>query len=153
MKLAPINPAPPVTRSIFSFPTKGARILSRGSARLAVVVAIPGDESREPFVDRRLRGEAGRRRQAIDRRVGRPHVARLQRQVVLYRAAPKQTLELGDKGLEPDRPVVADVVDGVWRAGLRRRLRRADQHAYHAFDNIVDVGEVALHVAVIEYLD
>ena len=53
--------------------------------------------------------------------------------------------------------VVADVIDLVRGNGqavlTRALLGRMAHHAHHALYNVVDVGEVALAVAVIEYLD
>ena len=62
-----------------------------------------------------------------------------------------------------DRLIVADVVDPVGRAAragigpgaapLRVGLRDAVHHAEHALDDVVDVGEVSPHAAVIEDVD
>ena len=55
------------------------------------------------------------------------------------------------------RGATADVVDGVWRdreaVGAVLLLRCAAHDADDSFDDVVDVGEVALAVSVVEDLD
>src|SRR6266568_2022981 len=112
MKLAPMNPAPPVTRIMGSYDGR-ARILSCARCRLEVVAPVPGDEALEPVVERDARSEAGGARNAVDRRVGRAHFAGLERQVLFHCGAAQQRLELGDERLESYRAVVADVVKRI----------------------------------------
>ena len=55
-------------------------------------------------------------------------------------------------GFELDGFMVADVVDRVRRTvGIGRRT--TVEHAHDPFDNVVDVSEVAPHIAVVKYLD
>ncbi len=49
--------------------------------------------------------------------------------------------------------MVADVEHAVGRAAFGCGRGGLVQHAQHAFDNVVDPGEVALHVAVVEHVD
>src|SRR5438477_13078664 len=106
MKLAPMNPAPPVTRIMGSYDGR-ARILP---CALAVVAPVPGDEALEPVMERGARSEAGGARDAIDRGVGRTYVAGLERQILFHCAPAEQRLELGDERLESHGAVVDDVV-------------------------------------------
>ncbi len=68
------------------------------------------------------------------------------------RRAAEQALERRDERLELDRLVVADVVDRVRRAAGRARAA-AREHAHDAFDDVVDVREVAPHPPVVEHVD
>ena len=66
-------------------------------------------------------------------------------------------LEGRDVVEEVFRGAAADVVDGVWRdreaVGAVLLLRCAAHDADDPFDDVVDVGEVALAVSVVEDLD
>src|SRR3989442_14300783 len=99
MKLAPMKPAPPVTKIIGANPCGGARILSCSGSRIgaAVILAIPRDEAREPFGERRRRREARRGRKTLDRCESRRHVALLQRQIFLDRATAQEPFQLSDE--------------------------------------------------------
>src|SRR5688572_26447988 len=130
-KWAPKKPAQPVTRIIWewaggerSSPTRceGPDLtirtaLARGLD--AVVSAVPVDEPRQAFGQRRRGRETGGRTEAFDRRVGGGDVAGLHRQHLATRGSPEQALERRDELVELDRLVVADVVERVRH--VRRR--------------------------------
>src|SRR6185437_12840212 len=153
MKLAPMKPAPPVTRIMGR---RAPRLTFVGAASLAsalpVVAAIPADEPRQTLRERRARREAGGAAQPLDRRIRRAHVARLQRPFIPDRRASQQALEQRDEGVEVDRLVIADVVDRI-RLLVRIGLRRLREDARHTFDDVVHVSEVALHPPAIEDVD
>src|ERR1700682_4127750 len=162
-KLAPMNPAPPVTiinviskwrgrsRAFFSSAAFYHAYLCRFA--FAVVLAIPLHETGEPDTQRRRRRETGGGGESLDRRVRHGHVSRLQRLVFPDRAHAEQALQLADERLELDRGVIPDVVDRAWSDARCRRHRRPRQHAHDTLDNVVDVGKVALHLAIVENLD
>ena len=118
----------------------------------------PGDEVAEALVERGLGREIYRRCKRVDIGEGRLDVAGLDgRELDLGRRL-EMALEDGYEVTQLDRRVVADVVEakGCIRpvrgaaVGGRRRQRQEPQHG---FDHVVDVGEVAAHLAVIEQLD
>jgi len=78
-------------------------------------------------------------------RAGGFHVARLHRLHLDLRLLAEHALQRRDVIQELHRPAVADVVDRIRRGPVEDPER--------AFDDVVDVGEVALHVAVVEDLD
>ena len=79
------------------------------------------------------------------------HVAGLHRRVLDHRLAADRPLQDGDIVGQSLGPVVADVVDAVGNRASAGRRRVED--AEHRRDHIVDVGEVALHAAVVEERD
>src|ERR1700687_2448167 len=99
-KLAPMNPAPPVTiinviskwrersRAFFSSAAFYHACLCRFA--FAVVLAIPLHETGEPDTQTRRRRETGGGGESLDRRVRRGHVSRLQRLVFPDRAPRQQ---------------------------------------------------------------
>ena len=84
--------------------------------------------------------------------VGLVNIAGLHGKEYLLRLLPHRLLDLGDEIHQLDRMAAADVVHAVAQAvliGLRFAVDAADG----AFDDVVDIGEVPDHVAVVEYLD
>src|SRR5207244_2284594 len=163
-KLAPMNPAPPVTRIMGKggerCGTTARRAASRGagfyhsgpSRRDLEIVTVPVDELREPLRERRRRPEAGQRGQAVDRGIRRGNIARLHRRIFLDRGTPEDPGERRNERFELDGFMVADVVDRVRRTvGIGRRT--TVEHAHDPFDNVVDVSEVAAQLSVVEYAD
>ena len=130
---------------------------------LLIVRLIPLDEPGDPLFQRRAGAKTGIAHQIVHVGIGLGHVARLHRQKFLRGRASQALLDQGDHFQQLDRLIVADVVDaigGVARAGIGPRLLHcgsgcggAVQHAEHALDDVVDVGEVPPHPAVIENVD
>src|SRR6185437_13686913 len=75
------------------------------------------------------------------------------RQVLADRALAQQSLELADERFQIDRRMVADVVDGIGRRACVRGSGYEREYAHDAFDDVVDIGEVAADPAEIEHLD
>src|SRR5688572_11826080 len=115
------------------------------AASQAVVAPEPGDEALHADVQRRRGLEAVITPDGFDVGAGRDHVARLQWQVAPLRSAPDQALEQRDHIGQALWAVVADVVERM-RHGERPHVA-APNHAQHAVDDVVDVGEVTPHVA------
>src|SRR3569623_1828296 len=128
-----------------------------------IKLPIPFDEARDAGLDRRGGLEADVMHQGIDVGVGGGHVALLQRYHVFFRFFTQALLDPLDVMHELHGLVVADVVEPIGRAaagGVGRiaapvRIRRGDfiARAHHAFDDVVDVGEVALVLAVVVDVD
>src|SRR5438552_1433075 len=91
------------------------------------------------------------------------HVAILHGQVIFLRGPAQRTFQRLDVGHEVDRLVVPDVIDPIGsrargRVGRFRieggiALRSAVQNPDQTLDNVVDIGEVPPHLAVIEHVD
>ena len=81
--------------------------------------------------------------------VGNRHIAILHGQVDFFCFAPQRLFDGADESHQFHRLVIANIVQRVRAISLRRLC----QHAQDAFDNIVDIGEIALQTAVIEHLD
>lgn len=102
-------------------------------------------------------------RSIVDVRKRRRHVTRLQRQKYLCRLASKRLFDCGDEIEQRHRPIVADVINAVWRelgAGIGPLrgprwigCRDSVGDTQYAFDDIVDICEVARVLAVVEHLD
>ena len=128
---------------------------------------IPLGEVAETFPDPDLRAEAVVALERAAVRVGDRHVAGLHAdklamtcEVIVFwqnTGADQLLLKRGDVVQKVFGCAAADVVDGVGRqreavfAGLS--LRGTLHDAEDALNDVVDVGEVALHVAVVEDLD
>lgn len=114
------------------------------------------------LIDRGGRGIADVFTQGGDIGPGIRYVAGLHRQQSLFDHAAQALFHQLDKLQQGNGLVIADVVDTVGRlgtagAGLHRVVvgvgpRSAVQGADDAFDDIVDIGEVATVVAVVEYV-
>lgn len=113
--------------------------------------------------DRCRRREAGVARQIGDVGGSCRDIAGLQRLQIEHRLAAQGFFDAGDEVREFDRAVVADVVEpvrrragaGIGLGGIPRRigLRDAIAGAHHALHDVVDVGEIALHLPVVEDRD
>ena len=113
--------------------------------------------------DRRARLVAHIGRQILGIGPGIGHITRLQRQQVHFRFLAQAIFDGADVIHELHRLLVADVVDAVRRPArprvrvrripVRVGRRRVVHRANNAFDNVVDVGEVALVLAVVEHVD
>src|SRR5262249_8521596 len=129
----------------------------------AIVGAVPLDEAGDPLLDRGFRPEAEVARQVVDVGPRRGDIARLEVQEVLLRAAAQAFLEHLDVPQQLDGPIVANVVNaiggptgprvgsitgpfGIRRGGL-------GQNPHDPLDDVVDVGEVPLHPALVEDVD
>src|SRR5687767_6646628 len=124
-KLAPMKPAPPVTR-IMRVAGRDFERRARGDGRGAilssrpgfpvrsgvrcVVLAVPVDESGEPDCQRCRRCEAGCRAQRIDRRIRHLDVAGLHRQEFAPGRHAEKPLQCRDEVVERNGLMVADVV-------------------------------------------
>src|SRR5438270_12117958 len=119
------------------------------------VVFVPRYKSRNPLADRDRRMEADRLLQLTDVRARGDDVARLHRQQIELRFLAQRVFERGDVVEEKHRAVVADVEDSIRRvaaggigivaAPVRIGFGALVEYADHAFDDVVDVGEVADH--------
>src|SRR2546423_9900390 len=162
-KLAPMKPAPPVTKIMRAPCAAGTRahfsqergILSCAPKRFAfaVVLAIPVDEAGEPGLQRSRRFESGGCGESLDRRKRRGHVPWLHWLVLPDCAHAEEALQLADERFELDGGVVPDVIDRAGCDARRRCCRRPRQDAHGNLVKVVDVGEVALHPAKVEDLD
>ena len=121
--------------------------------------AVPGHEALHAFLHPHLRAMAGGLEQRLGIGPGARHVAGLHGLEVALRLAAGGLLDGVDKVHQRHGAAVADVVErvgggaGVGRVGAAPGLRYHVQDAHDPFDDIVDIGEVALHVAVVEHLD
>ncbi len=96
-------------------------------------------------------------------RVGRFHVSRLHRQELLFGGLPEGILQGLDEREEVYRRIIADIVEAVGSAaavGGRRggvpvgvRRGRLLQYPGDALHDIIDIGKVAAHLAMVEDLD
>ena len=123
-------------------PLRGA--LRPLAASPPVVVAVPGDEAGHALADVDLGGKAEVAARGLDVGVGLEHVARLHRLVLDDRLPPGGGLDGGDEVAQVLAAVVAEVVDPV-DAGRRRVVEAAEDPV----DDVVDVGEVAAHLAAV----
>ncbi len=108
-------------------------------------------------------GEAGGRAEGGGVGVGLVYVAWLHGQEVFAGFASYGVLDAPDIIHKLGGLLVADVVYAVWRGRCGRvgvclvpigiALRYDVDDAYHTFHDVVDIGEVAQHVAVVEDLD
>src|SRR5690242_10589895 len=118
----------------------------------AMELAVPGDETRQSHIDRRTRRKAEVALALGDVGISRRHVARRHRRELDRRLPPEHGLEKADEAPELLAAVIAEIVEAIGRrlAVVRRRPVEA---AEHARDDVVDVSEVAPHVAMIEDAD
>ena len=110
-----------------------------------------------------MRGKADGLFELGDIGAGRSHVPGLHRPQLLDGLSAERLLDGLDEAQQLDRRVVADIVEPIGRmagAGIgARRIEtrvgsgRAIEHPRHPLDDVVDVGEVALHAAAVEDLD
>src|SRR5437763_5434257 len=138
----------------------GAVILS---ALISVVFAEPLDELSDPHFDRRRGPVPHVPDEVIDVGVGLVHVAGLQRQEVLHRLAPEAVLDDLDVAQQLHRLTVADVVEpkrrrargrvGSLAVPARIRLRDALRGPHYSLGDVIDIGEVAPVVSVVEHID
>src|SRR5439155_16132872 len=115
----------------------------------AVILPIPVHEPRHAFVDADARQEsqvAGGRRDVGE---AGPRVARLHRRQLDRRLAPHRLLDQLDQPAQRLAAMVAEIVKPVWRLARGTR-RRPVEGGDHAGDDVVDIGEVALHLALVE---
>src|SRR2546423_11706847 len=152
-KLAPMKPAPPVTKIMRAPCAAGTRahfsqergILSCSPKRFAfaVVLAIPLYEAGEPDMQRSRRCESGGCGESLDRRKRRGHVPWLHWLVLPDCAHAEEALQLADERFELDGGVVPDVIDRAGSDDRRRWFRRPRQEADDTPHNVGDVGKVA----------
>ena len=115
----------------------------------AVIVPVPGDKLWHANVDGRCWGIpdiAGNRR---DVGIRFRYIARLHGLEVDGRLAPQGLFKQGDAPQQRLWPVVADVVESL-RHGEPVILWRVVQAADHPGNDIVDIGEIPLHDAIVE---
>ncbi|MPL96396.1 hypothetical protein SDC9_42574 [bioreactor metagenome] len=135
----------------------------RGPGSDLIIVAIPVDEGLHPLGHPGLRMIAGQRLQKRGVGPGRGHVPRLHRHQVALGHPARRRLDRGDVIGQLHRLGIADVDDAPRRHrreavalghdAIRGPHRhRVDQQA-DRLDQIGDIGEVALHVAVIVDID
>ena len=130
---------------------------------VAVIVAVPGDEARDALGDRRRRLEADVAHEIVHVGEGGRNVAGLYRREFADRLLAERLLEQGDHVEQLDRIVVADIVDAPRRRTRGRigsiarpigigRGRFVDE-PHHRLHDVVDIGEIAPHLAVVEQPD
>src|SRR5450432_3860876 len=127
--------------------------LSIGASNF-VVIAIPCDKTGNPILDRGLGPEADVTQEIADIGEGFRHISGLHRQHILYRRAAQRLLQKFYYISKLFRVVIADIVNP------RRRTARApivcrnviDKTQYYTGD-VVDMGEVAAHSAMVKELD
>lgn len=117
-----------------------------------IVVLIPCRELAQPLFNRRRWLEVKVALQFAHIRVRLIDIARLHWQELLLCRLADGLLQHLDEMHELLRLVVADVIDLVAVAELIR-LRRIAEHVLDACDDIVDIGEVTVHIAVVVDLD
>src|SRR3546814_3696916 len=129
------------------FPGSGHRC-HRPSSAIFYFAQIPIDEPFDPLCERYLGTVSGERVDRRDVGIGRGYVARLHRPHQLDCRPAERALEHGDHVHQADGIAVADVEQPVLAA-----RRRPVEHADHAVDDVVDIGEVTRHPAFAEHLD
>lgn len=117
-----------------------------------IVVLIPCRELAQPLFNRRRRFEVKVALQFTHIRVRLVDITGLHGQELLLRRLADGLFQHLNEVHELLRLVVADVVDLVAVAELIR-LGRIAEHVLDARDDVVDIGEVAVHIAVIVDLD
>lgn len=117
-----------------------------------IVVLIPLRELAQPLFNRRRRLEVKVALQFAHIRVRLIDIARLHWQELLLCRLADGLFQHLNEVHELLRLVVADVVDLVAVAELIR-LRRIAEHVLDARDDVIDIGEVAVHIAVVVNLD
>ena len=102
----------------------------------------------QAFFERNFRLEADRLTDAVDAGAGFRHVTGLRRKELNFRFFPEESFKHFDE--EPDfhRTMMADIKNAVRRLGWM--LDRVEQHFQYAFDNIIDISEVAERLALIK---
>src|SRR6266481_5688404 len=139
-------PAPPHMIS-------GTIRLSIGASNF-VMVAIPGDKAANAILNRCLGPKADVARQIPDIGEGFGYVSGLHRQHILYRRAAQLLLQQRHQVHKLFRVVIADIVEP------RRRSPRAlvscgnaiHEARYYTGD-VIDIGEVAAHLAMVKQPD
>lgn len=121
-------------------------------ALILIVVLIPRRELAQPLFNRRRRLEVKVALQFAHIRVRLIDIARLHWQELLLRRLADGLFQHLNEVHELLRLVVADVVDLVAVAKLIR-LRRIAEHVLDARDDVVNIGEVTVHIAVVVDLD
>ena len=130
---------------------------------LLVIRLVPADEGGETVFDRGLGLEIDVAGQVGDVSIGARHITGLHRQVFFVGDLADRLFQDLNKIAELLRVVVADVVDlvrcraarqiavslGPGRIGLGDFRRQAGDRSH----DIIDIGEVALHLAMVEDLD
>src|SRR5665213_737122 len=142
---------------------RGLSTPSRMSALNAALIGhIPFHEPRDPVGDWRRRLEVNIAHEVIDIGVSGRHVARLHRHQLADGLLADRLLQEIDHARDVDRIIVADVIHAPWHGtacwigrvagpswiGLRGAVDKAND----TFDDIVDIGEIATHLAMIEQL-
>ena len=117
-----------------------------------VVFLIPCRELAQALFNRRRRPEVEVALQFTDIRIRLVDITGLHRQKLLLRRLADSLFQHLDEVHELLRLVVADVVDLVAVAELIR-LGRIAEHVLDARDDVIDIGEVAVHIAVVVDLD
>src|SRR5690625_6465178 len=140
-----------------------ARSSKQRRSSFLIIVAVPGNESRHSVFNRRARLEPNVAGQSVNVGPAGRNVARLYIHEVFDRLLSEFFFDGFDQVHELDWIVVADVVHAIGRfaaggTGIIARPvwiggSRAIDDAHNAFDNIVDIGEITAHVAVVEHLD
>src|SRR5262249_1754270 len=102
--------------------------------------------------DRRARQKAEIARRSLDVGEGLRHVAGLERREFHPRLTVASALDYLDEVHERLAAVIAEVVQAMPRLTVAVRWRPVERR-HDAGDDIVDVGEVAPHVAIVEDLD
>ena len=127
---------------------------------LDVILLVPLGKMPEAHFDGRRRLEAEIPRQRVHIRIGLVHVPRLHGQEFLLAGlvndalGHQTTLQRLHEVQQVLRLVVADVVDpGRVRASLAVIRGRVVQHIDDSLYNVVDIGEIPLHITVVEDLD
>src|SRR5262249_35838709 len=158
----PSWPVAPVINA--TLPSISRRLVYRFRVTLyAMIRSIPIDEPRNSLGDRRRRPEAGVAHQVIDVGVSCGHIAGLHRHKFAFRLLAKFLFKETDNFEQLDWLVVTDVVETP-RGAARCRIRQGGgkgcicrgwtiDHTNHGFHDIVDIGEIALHVAIVEQPD
>ncbi len=120
-----------------------------------MIVPVPRDETRQALVDGDARFEAEIAARDLDIGVGLLDVAGLHVLENLDRLASAGRLDHRDEVHQVLGAVIAQVVEPVrrLRASPGTVLRRVVERGQHAGHDIVDIGEVAPHVALIENPD
>src|SRR5215469_14307620 len=117
-----------------------------------MIALVPFDKAREPDLGRGLRLKTEIAARCVDIGESLRNVSGLQRQELLYRRAAEQPLENGDEFEELFWMVIAEIVDAVGDP-VRPLRRRAVMRRDRTGDDVVDIGEVARHPALVKDLD
>src|SRR6476646_3593509 len=132
---------------------RGIIRLSIGTSNF-VMLAIPRDKMADPILNGCLGPEADVPHQIPDIGEGFRYVSGLQRQHILYRRAAQLPLQNCHDMREFFRAMIPDIVE------LCRRSARASLICWNAIDkaryytgDVIDIGEVSAHLAMVKQLD